>query len=341
MLVNIDVDVLKSVDHVVTLSTHPLIRSIADELKRSKDASSIQPIVVGEVNGEYYILDGYARVQACRMANVKSIRAYVIKLNSKEDAQIWHIRFNIRSTLNVLKLYEAIKSNVNDEDYICSKYGMDRMMVRLLQRLERIKGRAYTKLQMYMNSIIAKFNRIPSIPYYIIVLISELDDEELQEKAVDFAFINIDDDEDIFSFQDYDRMLAFIKMLRSSYKRKHCSSFTSSNAIDVNCKVLVNASRIKNKDKDKYIYFRCSCGTFYSIDTKRCVVNRAEENEHMIVLKDVEHKTLHIVPEEVVETLKLDEYGARWYIVDGSETIPLIKAFNCKAAVLTCNSELI
>ncbi|GBC72778.1 hypothetical protein HRbin04_00171 [archaeon HR04] len=336
-----DVDSLKSVDHIVTLSTHPMIRSIADEVKR-QGSSSIQPILVGEVDGEYYILDGYARVQACRMANVKSIRAYVIKLNSKEDAQIWHIKLNIRSTLNILKLYEAIRGNIGDEDYICSKYGMDRMMARLLQRLERIKGRAYAKLQVYMNSIVAKFNRVPPIPYYIIVLISELEDEELQEKAVDFAFINIDDDEDIFSFQDYDRMLAFIKMLRSSY-RKHCECITSSNAIDVSGKRLmsIESKKSRGKSKDKHLYFTCSCGTSYSIDTRDYVISRVEENEHMIVLKDIEHKTLHIVPEDVVETLELDKYRARWYIVDSSEINFLTKAFNCKVAVLACDGESI
>ncbi|MEO9364733.1 MULTISPECIES: ParB/RepB/Spo0J family partition protein [Candidatus Nitrosocaldus] len=342
LLVEVDVDALKSVDHIVTLSTHPMIRSIADEVKR-QGSSSIQPIVVGEVDGEYYILDGYARVQACRIADVKSIRAYVIKLNSKEDAQIWHIKFNIRSTLNILKLYEAIRGKIWDEDYICSKYGMDKMMARLLQRLERIKGRAYAKLQVYMNSIVAKFNRVPPIPYYIIVLISELEDEELQEKAVDFAFINIDDDEDIFSFQDYDRMLAFIKMLRSSYRKHSASCITSSNTIEVSGKRLmsIEGKKSRGKSKDKHLYFTCSCGTSYSIDTSDYVISRVEENEHMIVLKDIEHKTLHIVPDDVVETLELDKYRARWYIVDGSEINFLTRVFNCKVAVLARDGELI
>jgi len=343
LLVNIDVDVLKSVDHIVTLSTNPMIMSIVDELKRSKDASSIQPIVVGEVDGEYYILDGYARVQACRIANVKSIRAYVIKLNSKEDAQIWHIRLNIRSTLNILKLYEAVRGNLDDEDYIRSKYGMDKMMIRLLQRVERIKGRAYAKIQAYMNSVVAKFNRVPPIPYYIIVLISELEDEELQEKAVDFAFINIDDNEDIFSFQDYDRMLAFIKMLRSSYRKHDASCIASSNAIDVSGKRLISieSKRSRGKNKDKHLYFTCSCGASYSIDTGDFIISRVEENEQMIVLKDIEHKTLHIVPEDIVEILELDKYRARWYIVNGSEINFLSKILNCKVAILARDGELI
>ncbi|MFN4337124.1 MAG: ParB/RepB/Spo0J family partition protein [Candidatus Nitrosocaldus sp.] len=339
MLVDLNVDELKNVDHVVTLSTYPMVRSIADTLKKNHDASSIQPIVVGEVGGEYYILDGYARVQACRIANVKNIRAYVIKLKSKQDAQIWHIRLNVRSTLNILKLYEAIKSDIDDEDYLWRRYGMDQTMTRLLRRLERIKGKAYTKICMYMNSILTRFNRVPPIPYYIIVLISELEDEELQEKAVDFAFINIDDNEDVFSFQDYDRMLTFIKMLRSSYRRS-CNRYIGSKDIDnraVSTEVNSNSNRNGNRaGKERHIlHFRCTCGISYSIDTKSKTVNRIDESENLIVLRNLECKKLYIVPEEVIESLELNEYEPRWYIVNVSEINSLMQSLKrSKVAIL-------
>ncbi|MEM2062605.1 MAG: ParB/RepB/Spo0J family partition protein [Candidatus Nitrosocaldus sp.] len=337
MLVDLNVDELKSVEHVVTLSTYPMIRSIADTLKKNSDASSIQPIVVGEVGGEYYILDGYARVQACRIANVKSIRAYVIRLKSMEDAQIWHIRLNIRSTLNILKLYDAIKGNIADEDYVCSRYGIDQTMVKLLRRLERIKGKAYTKICMYMNSILTRFNRVPPIPYYIVVLISELEDEELQEKAIDFAFINIDDNEDVFSFQDYDRMLTFIKILRSSYRRSSnpYTSSSSSNAIDINNRAVNPEGKNRRKKEKHVLHLRCSCGVSYFIDTKSNTVNRIDESESLIILRSIECKNIHIVPEEVVESLELNEYEARWYIVNGSEINSLMQSLTCsKVAIL-------
>ncbi len=322
LLVDLNIDELKSVDHVVTLSTYPMVRSIADILKK-RDVSSLQPIVVGEVDGEYYILDGYARVQACRIANVKKIRAYIIRLDSKQDAQIWHIRLNLRSTLNILKLYEAIKGDIDDEGHLWRMYGIDQTMARLLKRLERIKGKAYTKICTYMNSIITRFNRVPPIPYYIIVLISELEDEELQEKAVDFAFINIDDNEDVFSFQDYDRMLTFIKMLRSSYRRS-CNPRISKDIDNRTMNTKVNRNRA-GKERD-ILHFRCTCGISYSIDTKNKTVNKIDESEHLIVLRSLECKRFYIVPDEVIESLELDEYEPRWYIVNISEINSLIQS---------------
>ncbi|MCS6768362.1 MAG: ParB N-terminal domain-containing protein [Candidatus Nitrosocaldus sp.] len=327
MLIDVEIERLKSVDRIVTISTQPMIRSMAESLRRG--ISSIQPIMVGEVGGEYYILDGYARVQACRLADVKSIKAYVVQLASREDAQRWHIRLNIRSTLNILKLYEAIRNDIHGsgEVEVCSRYGMDVTMVRLLKRLERIKGRAYAKICTYMSSITTRFNRVPPIPYYIIVLISELEDEELQEKAVDFAFINVDDREDVFSFQDYDRMLAFIKMLKSSHRRAEAvKGYAHADGV-------MGKRRVRDKGRDKsregnLLHLRCSCGASYVIDAMMHSISKIEERDDLIILKDIESRRLHVVPDEVIQALELDENDVRWYVTDRSGVNSLIESLN-------------
>jgi hypothetical protein len=303
---------------------------MSDALKRGEE---LQPITVAKVNDEYYILDGYARVEAHKLANIDSVKAYVIELKSKEEAQLWHIRLNIRSSLNILKLYEALKHHNKD----INSLGLDETMLKIIKRLDRIKGRAYTRLAYYLDILRQRFARVPQIPYYIIVLVSELEDEELQERAVDFAFINIEDREDVFSYQDYDRMLSFIKILKSR-------DISTKNAMDNKISYVKTSNIIKKGTKIQYYKgelvntFTCECGKIYAVSAKSSkgyTINEVEEHNDLIVIKGSNDSLIHIVPNDVVELLGLDSHKPRWYVVDAYKIIELLPFLNGKVAILT------
>lgn len=330
MLASINIKNLNYLDHIVTLSTIPTIKSISDALKRGEE---LQPITVAKVNDEYYILDGYARVEAHKLANIDSVKAYVIELKSKEEAQLWHIRLNIRSSLNILKLYEALKHHNKD----INSLGLDETMLKIIKRLDRIKGRAYTRLAYYLDILRQRFARVPQIPYYIIVLVSELEDEELQERAVDFAFINIEDREDVFSYQDYDRMLSFIKILKSR-------DISTKNAMDNKISYVKTSNIIKKGTKIQYYKgelvntFTCECGKIYAVSAKSSkgyTINEVEEHNDLIVIKGSNDSFIHIVPNDVVELLGLDSHKPRWHVADAYKIIELLPFLNGKVAILT------
>ncbi len=330
MLASINIKNLNYLDHIVTLSTIPTIKSMSEALKRGEE---LQPIVVAKVNDEYYILDGYARVEAHKLANIDSVKAYVIELKSKEEAQLWHIRLNIRSSLNILKLYEALKHHNKDINGL----GLDETMLKIIKRLDRIKGRAYTRLAYYLDILRQRFARVPQIPYYIIVLVSELEDEELQERAVDFAFINIEDKEDVFSYQDYDRMLSFIKILKSR-------DISTKNVMD-NEISYININNIIKKGRKVQYYkgelmntFTCKCGKIYAVSAKSSkgyTINEVEEHKDLIVIKGSNDSLIHIVPNDVVELLGLNSHKPRWYVVDAYKIIELLPFLKGKIAILT------
>jgi len=330
LLASINIKNLNYLDHIVTLSTIPTIKSISDALKRGEE---LQPITVAKVNDEYYILDGYARVEAHKLANIDSVKAYVIELKSKEEAQLWHIRLNIRSSLNILKLYEALKHHNKD----INSLGLDETMLKIIKRLDRIKGRAYTRLAYYLDILRQRFARVPQIPYYIIVLVSELEDEELQERAVDFAFINIEDREDVFSYQDYDRMLSFIKILKSR-------DISTKNAMDNKISYVKTSNIIKKGTKIQYYKgelvntFTCECGKIYAVSAKSSkgyTINEVEEHNDLIVIKGSNDSFIHIVPNDVVELLGLDSHKPRWHVADAYKIIELLPFLNGKVAILT------
>ncbi len=330
MLASINIKNLNYLDHIVTLSTIPTIKSMSDALKRGEE---LQPITVAKVNDEYYILDGYARVEAHKLANIDSVKAYVIELKSKEEAQLWHIRLNIRSSLNILKLYEALKHHNKD----INSLGLDETMLKIIKRLDRIKGRAYTRLAYYLDILRQRFARVPQIPYYIIVLVSELEDEELQERAVDFAFINIEDREDVFSYQDYDRMLSFIKILKSR-------DISTKNAMDNKISYVKTSNIIKKGTKIQYYKgelvntFTCECGKIYAVSAKSSkgyTINEVEEHNDLIVIKGSNDSLIHIVPNDVVELLGLDSHKPMWHVVDAYKIIELLPFLNGKVAILT------
>ncbi len=328
MLASINIKNLNYLDHIVTLSTIPTIKSMSEALKRGEE---LQPIVVAKVNDEYYILDGYARVEAHKLANIDSVKAYVIELKSKEEAQLWHIRLNIRSSLNILKLYEALKHHNKDINGL----GLDETMLKIIKRLDRIKGRAYTRLAYYLDILRQRFARVPQIPYYIIVLVSELEDEELQERAVDFAFINIEDKEDVFSYQDYDRMLSFIKILKSrdikNVMDNEISYININNIIKKGRKVQYYKGELMNT-------FTCKCGKIYAVSAKSSkgyTINEVEEHKDLIVIKGSNDSLIHIVPNDVVELLGLNSHKPRWYVVDAYKIIELLPFLKGKIAILT------
>ncbi len=315
MLTSLDINNLKRLEHVVTLSTLPMIKSMSEALKSGRE---LQPITVGKINDEYYILDGYARVEAHRLANISKIKADVIELKSREEAELWHIRLNVRSSLNILKLYEALKYHEVLKHNI-SALGLDETMLKILKRLDRIKGRAYSRLSYYLEMLKERFSRVPPIPYYVIVLISELEDEEMQEHAVDFAFINIEDKEDVFSYQDYDRMLSFIKILKN--KDDKPDLFTSK-------------ARVKHYSSRQISIFTCKCGRKYTVGAKKGEVNEIEEHDNLIVVKGSDDMHIHTLPNEIVEALRLDTLDAKWYIVEAYKMIELLPYLKGKVAIL-------
>ncbi len=318
MLTSIDINNLKRLDHVVTLSTVPMIKSMHEALKNGRE---LQPITVAKIKDEYYILDGYARVEAYRLANINSIKADVIELKSKEEAELWHIRLNVRSSLNILKLYEALKHH-EVLKHNSNALGLDETMLKILKRLDKIKDRAYSRLAYYLDILRDRFTRVPPIPYYVIVLISELEDEEMQERAVDFAFINIEDKEDVFSYQDYDRMLSFIKILKKNADEKYNDIFIS------------RERRVKHYHSKPMNIFTCICGKRYTISIKRNEVNEIEEHDNLIVVKGSNDMHIHTVPNEVSEELKLDAYKPRWYVVEAYKIIELLPYLKGKVAIL-------
>lgn len=86
----------------VGLHTEQLIEAIRSSLEEGRAAPGI---TVGLVGSTYYIVDGHARVEACDRAEFVEINVgEVLDLGSVADVLIEHVRRNIRSPLNPIKV---------------------------------------------------------------------------------------------------------------------------------------------------------------------------------------------------------------------------------------------
>jgi len=86
----------------VNLHTEQLIEAIRSSLEEGRAAPGI---TVGLVGGVHYIVDGHARVEACDRAEFVEINVgEVLELGSMADLLVEHVRRNIRSPLNPVKV---------------------------------------------------------------------------------------------------------------------------------------------------------------------------------------------------------------------------------------------
>jgi ParB family chromosome partitioning protein len=122
------------------------LRELADSIKQK---GVIQAITVRKTNeGSYELLTGERRLRASRMAGLKTIPAFVLDVNSKEDLLEISLIENIqRKDLNPLEIAKGYQRLINEcrltQELVAEKVGKSRTAVtnflRILKLPEEIK----------------------------------------------------------------------------------------------------------------------------------------------------------------------------------------------------------
>lgn len=320
------IDLLKLSFLKTTVSSEKLIAKIANTAKEAPE--SILPIEVGFLNGEYYIIDGHARVEAFKRAGLSYIQANIHELNDKEEVVVNHIRYNKHSMFNPLMLYEALKDEDEKDLYkIAKKYWLDVEEVRTILSISKLGEEAYNSLKYYIDLLCKKFDNV-YIPHYIIKTLSKIPIEH-QKEVVDYIFINIDRPENRFSFPEEDSILAFV-----SYYKSNTNKEPSLKTADKLEKKLINES------KELTILKCIKCDTTYAINKKKLTVSLLESNHNLLIIKDDVAKNTYALHPDIVEEFENEGLLHLFIASNKEEAFKLIsKSKSRKFLILTCENE--
>lgn len=317
----IEITKLKNVPKKATITTIKFLTRIIETASNNKDL--IPPIIVGEVDGEYYIIDGHARVSASKKAGITHLKSIVYKLDTIDDVIKYHVRYNKHGTFNPLILYKIIKreelSNVAD------KYWLDLNQIKTIFALKNVGEKALRKMQYYIDLLSTKFDTI-HIPHYIIMAISKVP-VEYQEDILDYyIFLDIDKREDRFSFPDADAIAAFV-----SYYNKPKDEVEIVNNNNNKTLLLENVASKEVKNMvvrgSNITLLECDkCKTKYIVNRKNLRISPIDDKEEMIIVKDDMGKELYAIPPHIIEDLKVSEKSViNWFHISSEEDLKVIR----------------
>lgn len=190
----IKVSTLKESPVQIRLHTDKFIEEMAKELKKkSKAKEDIQPICVANLDGETYIVDGHARVLACKQAGITEIPAQTIEVSSLVDIVTEHVRRNMNSHVDPIKVFDAVayleKSGIGYDEAV-SALRLSIPFVNAVTNQKRISPEALDLLREFIEKRLKKEQNTPYVAPHVFRFIARYSNAESQkwfvEKLVEY-----------------------------------------------------------------------------------------------------------------------------------------------------------
>ncbi len=311
----------------VTIHTEKMLEQIAMSAK--VDFESIPPIAVADVNGNYYIVDGHARVEGCRKVGVTELQARIKKVERIEDVILWHIRLNRHSTFNPLVLFQVLKNENMTEEEIAGKYWLDVSLVRTVLTIQNFSEEAYNEASARIEALAKKYSTV-FLPQYVIEAISKAPKDQ-QLAVIQYAFINLNEPEHKFSYRTYDDLEYMLSMFEKkqrepavfeleSREENHAVENTESETEDQqkpNARGTTKTKRVATATKEEakqiigsvphLAFLRCECGREYVVNRKTLTISPVEDKDRVISVKGDRGMQFFAMPVEIAEYLELQE----------------------------------
>jgi hypothetical protein len=161
----------------VNLHTEHLIESIRGSVEGGMAAPGITVALVGK--SQYYIVDGHARVQAYKKAELEEVNvAEVLDLKNETEVLVEHVRRNLRSHMNPIRVAEAAahlaKAGAQDPFKLL---GVSPVMETAVNVINRWPTDVRTTLSRLLDTSAGKFSDVYAPPHFFVAF------EELTDRA--------------------------------------------------------------------------------------------------------------------------------------------------------------
>lgn len=160
----------------VNLHTEYVIEAIRSSLEEGRSAPGITIALVGK---SFYIVDGHARVEAYQRAEMEEVNiAEVLNIGSETDLLIEHVRRNLHSPMNPIRLAaiaaRLAKTGVREP---FKALGISPVMETAVNVANRWPVDVLTKLSRVLDINASKFSDVYALPHFFVAF------EELTEKV--------------------------------------------------------------------------------------------------------------------------------------------------------------
>lgn len=161
----------------VNLHTEHLIECIRSSVEGGRAAPGITVALVGK--SLYYIVDGHARVEAYKRAEMEEVNvAEILDLKDETEVLVEHVRRNLRSHLNPLRVAAAAghlaKAGVQDPFKLL---GVSPVMEIAVNVINRWPADMRTRVSKLLDTSAGKFSDVYAPPHFFVAF------EELTDKA--------------------------------------------------------------------------------------------------------------------------------------------------------------
>ncbi|MGQ0772253.1 MAG: hypothetical protein ACT4NT_05750 [Nitrososphaerota archaeon] len=176
----------------VTLHSAKTIEQIAIAAENPQQRNEFPPIKVATLQDSMFVVDGHAIEEGFKLANVKTIKAIMYRVESINDVLALHVKFNQHSPLDPFELVELINfmlEHGESPSQIKQKLQLKEHLAKLIGC--RIANReAKNRLKNFVHDISIKYSNV-IIPPYFTELVSKVP-EKIQLDVVE-QFISIMD----------------------------------------------------------------------------------------------------------------------------------------------------
>lgn len=187
----------------VRLHTEDFIDGIAQSLAGSNSSSNnnhrkVPGIVIARLDNNNisninnnskttsYILDGHARVEGCKKAGIKEIEiTELLRLKNEAEVVSEHVRRNLTSAINPLKLATAIafmQQNGIKEPY--ESLGISPIMKKAIQVIKRWPKDLRVQFSQFIDSQAGKFSDVHIQPHFFVSFAMVTDENVLRDTII-------------------------------------------------------------------------------------------------------------------------------------------------------------
>lgn len=310
---------LKECPKRVTLHSRGMLDALITAAKSHFDL--IPPITAAEVDGTLYIVDGHARVEACRAAGLREIRAIVKRAKDLKEVCMEHVITNRRGVLNPFKLHDALLFLGDRAQELVSLVAIE-----YIGKIGPLTEQARSVFSEFLESIADRAEAV-QVPEYIIIKLAKLQ-PELQVDALT-EMINAINVEKKFYWPTpsmLDALFAYYKkdsprkppvfrkmpleLVRGVGKDNNDDGESPTKELEQRLRKvdsgLVEKAKALIGNAPGYGFMHDDSGNIYLVNMRKQSFSPLKETESILSVKDDYGKLSYILPPKYADFLELD-----------------------------------